>query len=128
MLPTRYLYLSQPAKKDKEQEIRIVKKAIMDTLKNESLLVFKNNIYEWTPNNYPTIDKFIPTFDDYLNGLVKRIQCIKASDYFIFVDQWDNFPECKIDHFIINELNDKNIMYFRLTKDESDNTIAVRMI
>ena len=68
MLPTQYLYLSQPAKKDKEQEIRIVKKAIMDTLKNESSLVFKNNIYEWTPNNYPTIDKFIPTFDDYLNN------------------------------------------------------------
>ena len=124
----KILYLSQPMKKDKEQEIRLVRKAIMNEFTSHRLVYDQNHMYEWVPNNYPSIDKFIPEKKDYMTNLISRLQCMRASDYYIFIQEWKDFPECKNDWDILHNLGITNIIEFKVKQDDQGNIYVSKVI
>lgn len=120
----KVLYLSQPLNLDKLQEVRKVRKLILQHLAEKKLILDQNHEYHFARDYaWPSIDRSkIHSETAYFKKSVEeisfRVQSMKDADYVIFIDQWMDFIECKIDRFIIKQYMVPNIIVFRVKDDE----------
>lgn len=120
----KVLYLSQPLNLDKLQEVRKVRKLILQHLAEKKLILDQNHEYHFAREYaWPSIDRSIihsetAYFKKSIEEISYRVQSMKDADYIIFIDQWMDFIECKIDRFIIEQYMMPNIIVFRVKDDE----------
>lgn len=113
----KYIYLSQPAVKDKEQEVRKVKNMFTDLVKSKELILDQNHMYQFI-ELWPHDDKFIRPFDMYMKTISKRLRAMPLADHFVFIENWMDFPECKLDRYIISLFKFTNILEFKVEDDK----------
>lgn len=104
----KILYLSRPLDPAMKEQTRLIEKLLMRFLNNKNLVLDQNNMYKiihdwaWADGS----DK-----NNFLNRaslLSKRIRYMSKADYFIFLEQWLDLPECKIDWDILMNYNMTN--------------------
>ena len=104
----KILYLSRPLDKAMKEQTKLIEKLLLKFLDDKKLILDQNNMYNiihdwaWAESS----DK-----NNFLNRaslLSKRIRYMSIANYFIFIEQWMDLPECKIDWDILMNYNMTN--------------------
>lgn len=121
----KMLYLSQPLAKDKFEEVRKVRKMILQHLTEKRIILDQNHEYQFTYHwLMPVIDESIKHTmgDKYFKNITmeigKRLQAFGNADHFIFIDQWMCFPECQLDKYILDLYGKTNYLTFRVKENK----------
>lgn len=110
------VYLSQPCTKDREQEARIIKKAVLYFLCNNEahMKLDQKNQYSFVPY-LPMYNKFTRNFIDSCGIMIDRFRSMKHADYFIFIKHWeDQFEECRLDKMFLKAMDIVKILDFQI--------------
>ena len=110
------IYLSQPCSKDREQESRIVKKAVLYFLCNNeaNMKLDQRNQYSFVPY-LPTYGELTRTFTDNCGIMVDRLRSMKHADYFVFIKHWeDQFIESRLDKMFLKAMDIVKILDFQM--------------
>ena len=113
----KYIYLSSPSVKDKEQEVCKVKNMFTDLVKAKTLVLDPNHHYQFI-ELWPADDKFIRPFDMYMKTISKRLRAMPLADHYVFIENWKEFPECQVDRYIIDLFKLTNILEFVVKDDQ----------
>ena len=118
----KLLYLSQPERLDMLEEVRMVRKKVLDFFKSKKLVLDQNHEYQlcnfWDEPKAES--RFIHKVDfrEALRNRVSRINGMIAADHFIFLTDWGHFPECKIDRYILETYGIHDVLEFKVIDNE----------
>ena len=116
------LYLSQPEALDMFEEVRLIRKKVMAFFTDRKLVLDQNHQYHlcnfWSEPAIETRHIHKIDFKKALAQRITRINGMKEADHFIFLTDWDHFPECQIDRFILETYGIYDILEFKMIKGE----------
>ena len=102
------IYLSRPLDLAMKEQTRLIEKLLLKFLDDKKLILDQNNMYkiihDWAWANDSSKNNFLTR----ASLISKRIRYMSEADYFIFLEQWMDLPECKIDWDILINYNMTN--------------------
>lgn len=118
----KQIYLSQPERLDMLEEVRLVRKKVMQFLKDKKVVLDQNDEYRfcnfWDEPGTETRFIHMVDFKQALSNRINRINGMKAADHYIFMVDWDHFPECRIDRFILGTYGITNVLDLKMINGE----------
>lgn len=116
------LYLSQPENLDMLDEVKLIRKKVLKFFTDKKLVLDQNHQYQlcnfWVMPEEGSQHIHKIDFRQALERRITRINGMKSADHFIFLADWDHFPECKIDRFILETYGIHDVLEFKMIHGE----------